>query len=161
MNDRCGVAADFSTPEYTKFATVHQRPSSHLIVLADLPQAQAQKWETCEGIDPTSFGYNKNSDETKYRSSESIIHNLVDIVSSRSDHSERQSMELRADKRASGLEEWQLSAECRPHGRRRDHPSHGGQAARRGQMAQDQRRRHLRHGKYCRSGLYSLFVSRN
>lgn len=62
---------------------------------------QSQKWETCEGIDPYSFGYNRRTKDNEYRSAEGefsrgqkgvqradaeggatseIIHNLVDIT---------------------------------------------------------------------------------
>nr|AOR51729.1 glycoside hydrolase family 29 protein [Phaffia rhodozyma] len=64
MNDRCGIAPDFSTPEYERFSTV-----------------QSGKWETCEGIDPYSFGYNKATKDSEYKSAKEIIHNLIDITS--------------------------------------------------------------------------------
>jgi alpha-L-fucosidase len=44
INSRCGIAAasDFDTPEYATFST-----------------AQRRKWETNEGMDPYSYGYNR------------------------------------------------------------------------------------------------------
>ncbi|KAG8695553.1 hypothetical protein FRC09_009085 [Ceratobasidium sp. 395] len=64
INNRCGVAPDFDTPEYTRFSSI-----------------QTHSWETSEGIDPFSYGYNKVTKDEEYRSAETIIHTLVDIVS--------------------------------------------------------------------------------
>ncbi|MCP5039670.1 MAG: alpha-L-fucosidase [bacterium] len=58
-----GIHYDFVTPEYTSFDEI-----------------QAEKWETCRGIS-SSFGYNRQDDETSYRSAETLIHMLIDIVS--------------------------------------------------------------------------------
>jgi hypothetical protein len=46
----CGIAPDFLTPEYAQFKTT-----------------QSSKWESCEGMDPFSFGYNKRTPEDQYR----------------------------------------------------------------------------------------------
>ncbi|KAG8817644.1 hypothetical protein FRC17_011134 [Serendipita sp. 399] len=62
MNNRCGVAPDFDTPEYARFSSI-----------------QTRAWETNEGIDP--YGYNQQTRDEDYRSTEAIIHSLVDIVS--------------------------------------------------------------------------------
>ncbi|KAG8840554.1 hypothetical protein FRC20_005557, partial [Serendipita sp. 405] len=64
MNNRCGVAPDFDTPEYARFSSI-----------------QTKAWETNEGIDPYSYGYNRQTRDEDYRSAEAIIHSLVDIVS--------------------------------------------------------------------------------
>ncbi|KAL7417418.1 alpha-L-fucosidase-domain-containing protein [Mrakia frigida] len=63
MNNRCGVAPDFSTPEYAQFKTI-----------------QSNKWESCEGLDPWSFGYNKKTPDDQYRSVKEIVHKLIDIT---------------------------------------------------------------------------------
>ncbi|KAF8594671.1 glycoside hydrolase [Ceratobasidium sp. AG-I] len=64
MNNRCGVAPDFDTPEYARFSSI-----------------QTHSWETSEGIDPYSYGYNSQTKDEEYRSAETIIQTLVDIVS--------------------------------------------------------------------------------
>ncbi|KAG9119987.1 hypothetical protein FRC07_004706, partial [Ceratobasidium sp. 392] len=64
LNNRCGVAPDFDTPEYTRFSSI-----------------QTHSWETSEGIDPYSYGYNRLTKDEDYRSVKDIIHTLVDIVS--------------------------------------------------------------------------------
>ncbi|KAG8795751.1 hypothetical protein FRC12_010192 [Ceratobasidium sp. 428] len=64
LNNRCGVAPDFDTPEYTRFSSI-----------------QTRSWETSEGIDPYSYGYNRLTKDHEYRSVQNIIHTLVDIVS--------------------------------------------------------------------------------
>ncbi|PVF93523.1 glycoside hydrolase [Serendipita vermifera] len=64
MNNRCGAAPDFDTPEYARFSSV-----------------QTRSWETNEGIDPWSYGYNRLTKDDEYRSTTNIIHSLVDIVS--------------------------------------------------------------------------------
>ncbi|KIM24230.1 glycoside hydrolase family 29 protein [Serendipita vermifera MAFF 305830] len=64
MNNRCGIAPDFDTPEYARFSSV-----------------QTRSWETNEGIDPYSYGYNQQTRDEDYRSAHDIIHSLVDIVS--------------------------------------------------------------------------------
>ncbi|CAG7850065.1 Alpha-L-fucosidase; AltName: Full=Alpha-L-fucoside fucohydrolase; Flags: Precursor [Serendipita indica DSM 11827] len=64
MNNRCGIAPDFDTPEYARFSSI-----------------QTRTWETNEGIDPFSYGYNRQTKDEEYRSTRNIIHSLVDIVS--------------------------------------------------------------------------------
>ncbi|CAE6405806.1 unnamed protein product [Rhizoctonia solani] len=64
MNNRCGLAPDFDTPEYAKFSSI-----------------QIHSWETSEGIDPYSYAYNRQTKDEEYRSAETIIQTLVDIVS--------------------------------------------------------------------------------
>ncbi|KAF8751690.1 Alpha-L-fucosidase [Rhizoctonia solani] len=64
MNNRCGVVPDFDTPEYARFSSI-----------------QTHSWETSEGIDPYSYGYNRQTKDEEYRSAETIIQSLVDIVS--------------------------------------------------------------------------------
>ncbi|KAL1853360.1 hypothetical protein Plec18170_005357 [Paecilomyces lecythidis] len=66
INSRCGIpqASDFDTPEYTTFSL-----------------AQRHKWETNEGMDPFSYGYNRATPPGSYMNASSLIHDLVDIVS--------------------------------------------------------------------------------
>lgn len=63
IDNRCGIAGDFITPEMTKFDTV-----------------QLQKWESCASMDPYSFGYSAATRDDQYRSATNIIQSLVDIV---------------------------------------------------------------------------------
>ncbi|CAG9991747.1 unnamed protein product [Clonostachys byssicola] len=66
INSRCGVpqAADFDTPEYQTFSS-----------------AQHHKWESSQGMDPYSYGYNRATPEEAYMNASTIIKNLVDMVS--------------------------------------------------------------------------------
>ncbi|CAE6426674.1 unnamed protein product [Rhizoctonia solani] len=64
INNRCGVVPDFDTPEYARFSSI-----------------QTHSWETSEGIDPYSYAYNRQTKDEEYRSAETIIQTLVDIVS--------------------------------------------------------------------------------
>lgn len=66
INDRCGSpwAADFDTPEYATFSTVQRR-----------------KWESNQGMDPYSYGYNRATAEKEYMNASTLVHNLVDMVS--------------------------------------------------------------------------------
>ncbi|RDI89150.1 5'-3' exoribonuclease 2 [Venturia inaequalis] len=66
INSRCGLAhaADFDTPEYTTFRT-----------------AQRRKWESNQGMDPYSYGYNRATLDAAYMNATTIINSLVDMVS--------------------------------------------------------------------------------
>jgi len=64
MNDRCGVPADHDTPEYATFGSI-----------------QTRKWETSEGMDPSSYGLNSATQASDYKNGTTIVQNLVDIVS--------------------------------------------------------------------------------
>lgn len=64
MNNRCGLPGDFDTPEYSHYGAV-----------------QPRKWEFNLGVDPFSFGYNKETPPSKYMNASTLITNLVDIVS--------------------------------------------------------------------------------
>lgn len=66
INSRCGIpqASDFDTPEYTTFSS-----------------AQRRKWETNEGMDPYSYGYNRATPSFAYMNASTIVTDLVDIVS--------------------------------------------------------------------------------
>ena len=66
MNSRCGIpeAADFDTPEYATFSSVQRR-----------------KWESDQGMDPYSYGYNRATPEGHFMNATTIVRNLVDIVS--------------------------------------------------------------------------------
>ncbi|KAK5123125.1 hypothetical protein LTR85_003323 [Meristemomyces frigidus] len=66
INSRCGIAAaaDFDTPEYATFST-----------------AQRRKWESNEGMDLYSYGYNRATASAAYMSATTIVQYLADIVS--------------------------------------------------------------------------------
>ncbi|KAI1207540.1 glycoside hydrolase family 29 protein [Annulohypoxylon truncatum] len=66
INSRCGVpqAADFDTPEYMRFGS-----------------AQRRKWESNQGMDPYSYGYNQATPASAYMNATTLIYTLVDIVS--------------------------------------------------------------------------------
>ncbi|QDS68271.1 hypothetical protein FKW77_010635 [Venturia effusa] len=66
INSRCGLAhaADFDTPEYATFKT-----------------AQRRKWESNQGMDPYSYGYNRATPDSAYMNATTIINSLVDMVS--------------------------------------------------------------------------------
>ncbi|KAI2627566.1 glycoside hydrolase family 29 protein [Hypoxylon sp. NC1633] len=66
VNSRCGVpeAADFDTPEYLRFSS-----------------AQRRKWESNQGMDPYSYGYNGATPDEAYMNASTLIYTLVDIVS--------------------------------------------------------------------------------
>lgn len=65
INSRCGVpqAADFDTPEYMRFGS-----------------AQRRKWESNQGMDPYSYGYNRATPADAYMNASTLIYTLVDIV---------------------------------------------------------------------------------
>ncbi|KAF3765619.1 family 29 glycoside hydrolase [Cryphonectria parasitica EP155] len=65
MNSRCGVAqaADFETPEYTTYSS-----------------AQRHKWESNQGMDPYSYGFNAQTPAASYMNASTIVYTLVDIV---------------------------------------------------------------------------------
>lgn len=66
INSRCGIAevADFDTPEYTAFSSVQRR-----------------EWESNQGMDPYSYGYNRATARDSYMNATIIVHDLVDMVS--------------------------------------------------------------------------------
>ncbi|KIO02569.1 glycoside hydrolase family 29 protein [Pisolithus tinctorius Marx 270] len=64
MNDRCGDVPDFDTPEYARYGNI-----------------QTRRWETSEGMDPYSYGYNSATPASAYKNGTAIIQNIVDIVS--------------------------------------------------------------------------------
>ncbi|KAF2023081.1 glycoside hydrolase [Setomelanomma holmii] len=64
MNARCGLPGDFDTPEYARY-----------------PSVQARKWETNQGMDPDSYGYNAATPLSEYMNASTIVKSLVDIVS--------------------------------------------------------------------------------
>ncbi|KAH8660036.1 alpha-L-fucosidase [Xylariales sp. PMI_506] len=66
INSRCGIAqaADFDTPEYETFSS-----------------AQRRKWESNEGMDPYSYGYNRATPDDGYMNASTIIYTLIDMVS--------------------------------------------------------------------------------
>ncbi|EFW99648.1 alpha-l-fucosidase [Grosmannia clavigera kw1407] len=66
INSRCGLAetSDFDTPEYQTFSV-----------------AQRTKWESNQGIDPYSYGYNRATAPAAYMTASKIVYTLVDMVS--------------------------------------------------------------------------------
>ncbi|EIW76353.1 glycoside hydrolase family 29 protein [Coniophora puteana RWD-64-598 SS2] len=64
INDRCGDLPDHDTPEYAKLNAI-----------------QTRKWETSEGMDPSSYGYNRATPASAYKNGTAIVQTLVDIVS--------------------------------------------------------------------------------
>jgi alpha-L-fucosidase len=66
INDRCGSpwAADFDTPEYATFSMPQER-----------------KWESNQGMDPFSYGFNRATKAEEYMNATTLVHNLVDITS--------------------------------------------------------------------------------
>ncbi|ORY63067.1 alpha-L-fucosidase [Pseudomassariella vexata] len=66
INSRCGIAeaADFDTPEYQTFSS-----------------AQHRKWESNQGMDPYSYGYNRATPDEAYMNASTIVYTLVDMVS--------------------------------------------------------------------------------
>lgn len=64
MNARCGLPGDFDTPEYAKYSGVQRR-----------------KWETSQGMDPYSYGFNRATPAASYINASSIVTGLIDIVS--------------------------------------------------------------------------------
>ncbi|KAI9740399.1 MAG: hypothetical protein M1834_004979 [Cirrosporium novae-zelandiae] len=66
MNSRCGIpeGSDFDTPEYATFSSISPR-----------------KWESNQGMDPKSYGYNRATPTKNYMNASTIITSLVDMVS--------------------------------------------------------------------------------
>ena len=60
----CSAVPDFDTPEYVQFGSLSTR-----------------KWETTEGMDPFSFGFNNATDPADYSNATTIIQRLIDVVS--------------------------------------------------------------------------------
>lgn len=65
MNSRCGVAqaSDFETPEYSTYSS-----------------AQRHKWESNQGMDPYSYGYNAQTPAESYMNASTIVYSLVDMA---------------------------------------------------------------------------------
>lgn len=70
VNDRWGVEpdgtylGDFSTPERRNIRDI-----------------QEEKWELCDSLDPSSWGYNRTLNEGGYMTSNELVDYLVDVVS--------------------------------------------------------------------------------
>jgi alpha-L-fucosidase len=64
MNSRCGLPGDFDTPEYARYGGV-----------------QVRKWESNLGMDPFSYGYNRDTPLSGYMNASTIVTSLVDITS--------------------------------------------------------------------------------
>ncbi len=69
-NDRWGrdidgkLLGDFATPERTRMNRI-----------------RTDKWETCDSLDPFSWGYNRNLKESDYMTPNQVVDYLVDVVS--------------------------------------------------------------------------------
>ncbi|KAI0036162.1 glycoside hydrolase family 29 protein [Vararia minispora EC-137] len=64
-DDRCGSnQTDFVTPEYATF-----------------PVRLSEKWESSEGIDPFSYGYNSDTPPNGYQNANGILPKFIDMVS--------------------------------------------------------------------------------
>lgn len=63
-NNRCGTPGDFDTPEYARYGAV-----------------QVRKWESNLGMDPFSYGYNRDTPDSAYLTADGIVTSLIDIVS--------------------------------------------------------------------------------
>lgn len=59
-----GLLGDFQTPERRNISDIFNLP-----------------WETCDALDPTSWGYNRQTPDDKYMTTNELIDYLVDIVS--------------------------------------------------------------------------------
>ncbi|KAL0569834.1 hypothetical protein V5O48_012122 [Marasmius crinis-equi] len=64
INNRCGAVPDFATPEYSTFSSI-----------------QPTSWESSEGMDPFSYGYNSATNASQYKNGTTLVRTLVDIVS--------------------------------------------------------------------------------
>jgi alpha-L-fucosidase len=66
INNRCGstLVNDFDTPEYATFGNT-----------------VTHSWESSEGMDPFSYGFNSATNTSGYKTADSIVQTLVDIVS--------------------------------------------------------------------------------
>ncbi|WNO71015.1 alpha-L-fucosidase [Streptomyces sp. AM8-1-1] len=65
VNNRSGIGPhDFTTPEYTTYDSI-----------------VTDKWESSRGLDPFSYGYNAQTPDDRYMTTEEVVHSLVDIVS--------------------------------------------------------------------------------
>lgn len=65
FNDRGGISAhDFTTPEYTTY-----------------PTTVVAKWEASRGLDPNSYGINRETPPEAYMTTEEVVHTLVDVTS--------------------------------------------------------------------------------
>lgn len=63
-NNRCGTPGDFDTPEYARYDAV-----------------QVRKWESNLGMDPFSYGYNRDTPDSDYMKPDTIVTSLMDIIS--------------------------------------------------------------------------------
>ncbi|MGO8734852.1 MAG: alpha-L-fucosidase [Terriglobia bacterium] len=69
-NDRWGLdtdgkmLGDFATPERTGVGGIVEK-----------------KWEECDSLDPTSWGYNRRTKDGEYMTPNGVVHYLVDVVS--------------------------------------------------------------------------------
>ena len=69
-NDRWGLdtdgkmLGDFATPERTGVGGIVEK-----------------KWEECDSLDPTSWGYNQRTKDGEYMTPNGVVHYLVDVVS--------------------------------------------------------------------------------
>ncbi|KAL1703049.1 glycoside hydrolase [Schizophyllum commune] len=71
-NARCGA-------NYSDFDVMRRCFTNRLSTLTSSPELR--KWESSEGSDPYSYGYNRDTPYEDYRNATYILHSLVDIVS--------------------------------------------------------------------------------
>ncbi|WP_029136391.1 alpha-L-fucosidase [Nakamurella lactea] len=65
FNDRGGIGQhDFTTPEYATY-----------------PNTVVAKWEASRGLDPRSYGINRETPDDAYMTAEEVVHTLVDTTS--------------------------------------------------------------------------------
>ncbi|KAK7462834.1 hypothetical protein VKT23_007411 [Stygiomarasmius scandens] len=82
MNARCGTNySDFDTPEYSVYSSLSELPKSLFLFTRSFLHKETRKWESNEGSDPYSYGYNRNTSYENYRNTSYLVHSLVDIVS--------------------------------------------------------------------------------
>jgi alpha-L-fucosidase len=62
--DEGALLGDFQTPERRNITQIYNIP-----------------WETCDALDPTSWGYNRNTPDKKYMTTHELVDYLADIVS--------------------------------------------------------------------------------
>jgi len=62
--DDGALLGDFQTPERRNITKIFNTP-----------------WETCDALDPTSWGYNRRTPDTKYMTTNELVDYLADIVS--------------------------------------------------------------------------------
>ncbi|KAI4520557.1 glycoside hydrolase [Schizophyllum commune Loenen D] len=79
-NARCGANySDFDVSSLRLGGALRSTSLNWLSTLISSPELR--KWESSEGSDPYSYGYNRDTPYEDYRNATYILHSLVDIVS--------------------------------------------------------------------------------